>query len=533
MTPAPGPAELRAAKMLIAAIRHHQAGELIEAEQLYRRILAINPQYTASPLLLADTHTNLGAALAAQGRIDEAIQHYRQALELNPRDVGAHSNFGSALAARGQTAEAIAHYQQALASNPNHGPTHNNLGNVLSDLDRTDEAMAHYKKALAINPNYAEALNNLGNTFRTRGHFDQALEHYNRAIAIRPDYAEAHLHRSEIKRFQHGDPEFTALETLASSDALPEHKKIFIHFALAKALDDLGDYTRAFEQLRIGNDLKRARIDYNEPAVLETFPRIAEVFSREFLAQHQDTGDPSSLPIFVLGMPRSGSTLVEQILAGHPQIQAEGELLHLENIVGSLSAGAPPVPFPECAPHLDSEALRQLGQEYLSRLPQASEGKLRIVDKLSGNFLCIGLIRLILPNARIIHTVRDPVDTCLSCYSRLFTSGLHYTYDLAELGRYYRAYAALMNHWRSVLPSGVMLDVAYEDVVNDLETQARRVIDFCGLPWDDRCLDFHRTQRPVKTASAVQVRQPLFRGSVQRWRRYEAGLAPLLAELAK
>ncbi len=519
--------------MLVAAIRHHQAGELIEAEQLYRRILAIDPQPAASPLLLADTHTNLGAALAAQGRIDEATQHYRQALELNPRDVGAHSNFGSALAARGQAAEAIAHYQQALAANPAHGPTHNNLANVLSDLDRTEEAMAHYKQALAINPNYAEALNNLGNIFRAQGHFDEALEHYSRAIAIRPDYAEAHLHRSEIKRFQQGDPALTALETLASSDALPEHKKIFIHFALAKALDDLGDYNRAFEQLRIGNALKRARIDYDEPAVLETFPRIAQVFSREFLAQHRDTGDSSSLPIFIVGMPRSGSTLVEQILAGHPQVQAEGELLHLENIAGSLTAGDPPVPFPGCVPHLDSEALRRLGQEYLSRLPRLSEGKLRIVDKLSGNFLSIGLIRLIVPNARIIHTMRDPVNTCLSCYSRLFTSGLDYTYDLAELGRYYRAYSKLMNHWRSVLPPGVMLEVSYEDVVNDLETQARRMIDFCGLPWDDRCLDFHRTRRPVKTASAVQVRRPLFRGSLQRWRRYEAGLAPLLAELAK
>lgn len=499
-------------------------GRFEDAVESYRRALTLRPDYV-------DAHTNLGAALAALDRTEEAIAHYRRALELNPRDANAHSNLGSALASQGRTEEAIAHYRQALASNPNHGPTHNNLGNALSDLDRTEEAIAHYRQALAINPGFAEPLNNLANIFRAQGRFDEALDHYNRAIAIRPDYAEAHIHRSEIKHFQRGDPELSALETLASSDALPARKKIFIHFALAKALDDLGEYNRAFEHLRNGNALKRARIDYDESAVLELFPRITQVFDRDFLDARKHIGDPSSLPVFVLGMPRSGSTLVEQILAGHPQIQAEGELLHLENMVYSLTAGDPPVPFPECVPHLDSEALRRIGQEYLSRLPKRSEGKLRIVDKLSGNFLSIGLIRLILPNARIIHTVRDPVDTCLSCYSRLFTAGLHFTYDLAELGRYYRAYAGLMNHWRAILPPGVMIDVAYEDVVKDLESQARRLIHFCGLPWDDRCLHFHQTDRPVKTASAVQVRQPLFRDSLGRWRRYEAELAPLLREL--
>jgi hypothetical protein len=175
--------------------------------------------------------------------------------------------------------------------------------------------------------------------------------------------------------------------------------------------------------------------------------------------------------------------------------------------------------------------LRRIGQSYLARLPALAEGKVRIVDKLPGNFLNIGLIRLALPNARIIHTMRHPMDTCVSCYSKLFTFGHHYTYDLAELGRFYRYYSELMTHWRRVLPPGAMLDVSYEDVVDDLEGQARRMIDYCGLPWDDRCISFHRTSRPVKTASAVQVRKPLFRSSLQRWRKYESGIAPLLDEL--
>jgi hypothetical protein len=256
------------------------------------------------------------------------------------------------------------------------------------------------------------------------------------------------------------------------------------------------------------------------------------VFNGSLLERFQGQGDPSLMPIFVVGMPRSGSTLIEQILAGHSQIHGAGELMDLEKAISTvLKARNPPVQYPECVPGLDGAALRRIGQAYLARLPVPAPGKVRIVDKLPGNFLNIGLIRLILPNARIIHTTRNPVDTCMSCYSKLFASGQTFSYDLGELGRYYRSYRELMTHWRSVLPPGSILDVAYEDVVDNLEGEARRLIDYCGLPWDDRCLSFHRTSRVVKTASAVQVRKPLFRSSLQRWRRHEAGLAPLLHEL--
>jgi hypothetical protein len=230
--------------------------------------------------------------------------------------------------------------------------------------------------------------------------------------------------------------------------------------------------------------------------------------------------------VFVLGMPRSGSTLIEQILASHPQIHGAGELEH-----PSGTAGAIPFLFPESVLSLDGGALARMGESYVARLPPRTDGRRLTVNKLPNNFLYIGLIRLILPNARIIHTVRSPLDTCLSCYSTLFTSGQLFSYNLRELGRYYRGYDELMAHWRSVLAPDAMLDVAYEDVVEDLEGQARRLIDYCGLKWDDRCLSFHKTRRAVHTASAVQVRQPLFRSSIDRWRKFQAGLGPLLDEL--
>ena len=473
------------------ALRHHQAGRFDAAVEQFRRALALRPDY-------ADAHNNLGIALTTQGRIDEAIVHYERAIALKPDHADAHNNLGVALAVRG------------------------NL----------DEAMVHYERALAIDPNHAGAHNNLGIAFKDQGRFDDALAQYGRAIAIRPAYAEAHYNRAEIKTFHDGDAELAALRALADRNDLPANHAMYIYFALAKALEDCGDYERAFEHLRKANDLKRRQIDYDEPAVGKFFERISNVFDSSLFDRFQGEGHPSSVPIFVLGMPCSGSTLVEQILASHPQIYGAGELAELEIAANTeWSSNGQTVPFPECIPVLDSAALRRIGQSYLARLPALADGKARIVDKLPGNFFRIGLIRLVLPNARIIHTVRHPIDTCVSCYSKLFASGFDFSYDLAELGRYYRCYIELMAHWRSVLPPGAILDVSYEDVVDDLQGQARRLIDYCGLPWDDRCLNFHKTNRPVKTASAVQVRKPLFRGSLQRWRKYEAHLDPLLHEL--
>ncbi len=484
-------------------------GKLDEAVASHERALALKPDFP-------EAWSNLGNARQAQGNLDAAVACYERALAIHPDYADAHNNLGSLLGSQERIEEAVAHLERALALKPDFASAYNNLANVLASQDRTEEAVVHYEHALALKPDYAHAHNNLANIFKHRGNFEQAAAHYGRAIAIQPDYAEAHYGRAEIKSFERGSADLAALEALAVRD------NPYIHFALAKALEDCGDYARAWEYFRRGNALKRTQIDYDEEATLESFHQIAAAFDRGLFDRFEQQGDPSAVPVFVLGMPRSGSTLVEQILAGHPQIHAAGELTILEKMTAN---------YPQCIPELDAAALRALGQSYLNRLPALADGQVHIVDKLSGNFLRIGLIRLMLPNARIIHTRRDPIDTCVSCYSKLFTSGLFFTYDLAELGRYYRHYSELMAHWRSMLPPNAMLEVSYEDVVDDLEGQARRLIDYCGLPWDDRCISFHKTNRPVKTASAVQVRKPLFRSSIERWRHYEAGLAPLLREL--
>ncbi len=315
---------------------------------------------------------------------------------------------------------------------------------------------------------------------------------------------------------------------------------VYIDFGLGKALEDTGDYRRAFEHFRRGNALKRREIHYDEASSRREFQSIAAMFDNAAFERFRGVAPPSPTPIFVVGMPRSGSTLVEQILASHPQVHAAGELQNLSRLVRAASsaagsqaadvAGSTSQPLGQSQAH--AERLQGIGRAYLASLPALAQGKTpHCRQKPPGNFFNVGLIHLILPNARIIHTMRSPIDTCVSCFTRLFSDGQEFSYDLAELGRHYRRYDELMAHWRAVLPSDAMLDVAYEDVVDDLETQARRLVEFCGLPWDAGCLVFHQTNRPIFTASNVQVRRPLYRTSLARWRRYEADLEPLLTEL--
>jgi len=508
----------------LGAVKQAQ-GKIADAATHYQRALALNPGN-------ADVHNNLANIFKDRGLFREALAHYERALALNPQRVEVHYNLAGALLALGRIDEALAHYRRAVALKPDYADAHNNLGSVLLSQGKLDEAIAHCERAVAINPDHAEAHNNLGNLFAMQARFADAHVQYARAIAIRPDYTEPHFNRAEIKTFQPGDAELAALEALADRQDLPPNQTLYIHFALGKALEDCGDYDRAFAHLAKANTLKRSLIAYDELTVVRRFHRIATVFSSRLLDHFRGEGDPSSVPVFVLGMPRSGSTLIEQILASHPQMHGAGELSALSELVaGIVDPGNPTVPYPECVAGLTGDALRRLGQAYLARLPAVAPGQVRIIDKYPSNFLSIGLIRLILPNARIIHTMRNPVDTCVSCYSKLFTRSVKYSYDLGELGRYYYCYRAMMSHWRSVLPPGAMLDVAYEDVVDDLEGQARRMIDYCGLPWDDRCLSFHRSKRAVRTASVAQVRKPVYRSSLARWRRYEKDLGPLLREL--
>jgi tetratricopeptide (TPR) repeat protein len=466
------------------------------------------------------------------GGINEAVVAWKRAAFLKPDNAGIHINLSAALLAQGNAADAATHAERALILDPDSPNAHNNLGFALAAQGRIDDAMTEYDRELARDRHHAAALNNKGLILKEQGRFDAAMACYGQAIAAEPDFAEAHFNRAEIETFHPGSPNMAALERLVSRNDLSVSQAIYANFGLAKALDDAEEYSRAFEHFQKANSLKRRQIKYDEVSALESFRRVSSVFDANLLDRHAGAGEIASAPVFVVGMPRSGSSLVEQILASHPQVHGAGELNDLESATRSvLNSIDRSYRFPDAIAALDAAGLRHIGQDYLARIPVLGNGTIRIIDKMPDNFFRIGLIRMILPNARIVHTIRNPMDTCLSCYSKLFTYAQYFSYDLAELGRYYASYKMLMAHWSAVLPPGTMLDVVYEDVVDDLEGQARRLIDYCGLPWDDRCLSFHRTRRIVRTASAVQVRQPLFRSSIERWRKYEAWLRPLLEEL--
>jgi hypothetical protein len=323
------------------------------------------------------------------------------------------------------------------------------------------------------------------------------------------------------------------MEALAAkTEGLSKTDRLQLDFALGKAYADLKDYKRSFRHLLAGNTAKRAAISYDERSVFNLFDRIEATFTRELITQKSGSGDPSHMPIFVIGMPRSGTTLIEQIIASHPMVHGAGELQTFNDVILTVrGADGKALGYPDFVPALDAPALRQIGSRYIADVRQLAPTGERVTDKMPSNYYFAGLIRLALPNAKIIHSVRDPVDTCISCFSKLFTAEQNHTYDLAELGRYYKRYERLMAHWHGVLPAESIMDVRYEYVVADLESQARRIIAHCGLPWDDRCLLFHETHRPVRTASATQVRQPIYKSAVGRWRVYEEHLKPLLGAL--
>ena len=500
-------------------------GHLAAAGDKYAEALRLKPDYP-------DALNNLGNVLQEQGRLEEAADRYGESLRLRPEYPQTHYNLGSVLQKQGRLDEAAERYREALRLKPDYPAALNNLGNVLQEQGQAEAAAACYKRALALEPDAPDAYLNLGHALTVSGRLGEAADVFETAIARAPRRGLAYLMLTATGRVTPGSPHVRRMEELAADlDALPEADRMELHFALGAAYADLGDQERSFRHLLAGNRLKRGRVDYDEAGTLALFGRIRAVFGAEFLAAGPRSGISSRTPVFVVGMPRSGTTLVEQILASHPQVCGAGELLDLPHLVKSLGQAGAGAVYPEAVAALPPEHLERLGAAYLAGLRGRAPEAARVVDKLPDNFLRLGLIRLALPGAGIIHVRRDPVDTCLSCFSILFAGRLHYTYDLAELGRFYRAYAGLMAHWRAVLPPGAMCEVRYEDVVADLEGQARRIVAHCGLDWDARCLAFHENKRPVRTASAAQVRRPLYASSVGRWGAFADLARPLLEAL--
>jgi len=498
-----------------------------------RQAEALMPLQRAASLLPHDIDIcyNLGEVLLSSGRTAEAQTHFRRTLALNARHIPALFSMGRALAESAQPLEAEGYYRSALALDPSIAEGHNNLGVLLLDQQRATEAEACFRQALAAKPDFAEAHGNLGLALKELGRLPEAVAAFETAIALRPDFIHAHFTLSTLANLpslRDGQNYLAPLEILQQqAPGMPVPTRVRYWFALGKWREDAGQYDASFAAYREGNRVQHGQIPIDEAAEDALTDRIIATFSRDYLAQAPLPAAPGRPPILIVGMPRSGTTLLEQILASCPGVIGVGEVVDLHEAVRAAMPGGDFANYPAAIPGMGDSALQAIAGNYLHSLQQRAPQAERVVDKLLSNFLFIGLLRRILPGVKIIHAMRHPMDTCFSSFACLFDqSNLNFAYDLGTLGRCFRRYARLMRHWHEVLP-GTILDVRYEDVVADTKGQARRVLDFLGMPWDENCLDFHRNERKVKTVSAAQVRRPIYRSSLSRWRRYEAHLGEL------
>jgi tetratricopeptide (TPR) repeat protein len=519
-------------------------GENERAVESYRRALEREPNLMAA-------HANAATALHVLGRNPEALVHARRAVEIDPASAparitaafveGAISGYDcalaqidallenepddpSAIAARAycllrleRFEDALATAQRGLLLRPNYGLFLESLGCALRGLGRSEEAFAAFDRAYALGHDRAAILVLKASGLLEIGRLDEAQPILEAALEIAPDNAGAWNALTELRSFQPDDPALAEMEALlaGSPNLRAVEARILMHFALGKAYRKAGDRKNAFRHFAAGNALRRGTLAY-DVADDERFARERiDFFTPAKMRELGGAGDSSRAPIFVIGMPRSGTSLVEQILASHPGVHGAGELTLFERAIAEVGTGD----------------LTALGARYLALVDAVAPADKRVVDKLPSNFRHVALLHLALPRARFVHTTRDALDTCFSCYVTNFTGRQDFSWDLAEAGRFYRAYAALTDHWRAVLPPGIMLDIAYEDVVADFEASARTMLAFCGLPWNDAVLRFYQTARLVRTASYNQVRRPIYATSVRAAEDYRTELQPLIDAL--
>jgi tetratricopeptide (TPR) repeat protein len=500
-----------------------EQGKYVEAETAYSTAIELRPDFT-------EAYFNLGDTLMSQKRAEDAEVRYHQALYLNRNFVEAYSHLGVSLKKQGRFAEAEANFRKALELRPDYASAHNNLGNALHDQDRIAEAETCYRQAIKFKSDYPEAYSNLGNTLKSEGRLEEAKEALERAIALKSDFVEPHFGLSVLKTYAQDDPHLAILEKQRPMiDEHPIETQIRYWFALGKVYEDIGRYDESFFAYEQGNSLKHSVLAWDETEDDVMLERMMSVFTKEFFAARPRPTYASKAPIFIVGMPRSGTTLLEQILSTHPGVIGAGELKDMNEVVIGAMPGTDYQQYPNAVSAFSGDEFQRLGEQYIEKVWRNAPEATRITDKMPSNFFYIGMIHLMLPEAKIIHAMRDPMDSCFSCYSRLFNKeNVRFAYDLGTLGRYYARYIKLMRHWHEVLPAGTILDLRYEDMVADTEGQARRLLDYLGLPWDDACLEFHNNKRRVKTASLAQVRKPIYKTSVARWKYYEKHLRPLL-----
>ncbi|MCA3742234.1 MAG: tetratricopeptide repeat-containing sulfotransferase family protein [Curvibacter sp.] len=502
-------------------------GRLAVAEHLLRDRLKARPDDPASLRMLAETATRLG-------RYEDAEALLRRCLELTPGFVPARHNLAVALYRQTRAAEALAETEVLLKADPHHPGYRNLQAASLAQLGEYERAIVVFERLLADFPVQPKGWMSYGHALKTIGRQEPAVAAYRRAISLAPGLGEAWWSLANLKTFRFTPADLDAMRAALAGDDLSDEDRFHLDFALGKALEDAGRDEEAFAAYSRGNALRRSGLDYDAEETHRHVLRSRALFTPAFWAARQDWGCPSPDPIFILGLPRAGSTLVEQILASHPLVEGTMELPDMPALAKRLGARTrreQDSAYPDVLADLDADACRALGEAYLARTsPQRKTDRPYFIDKMPNNFSHVGLIRLILPRARIVDARRHPLGCCFSGFKQHFARGQAFTYDLTDLGRYYADYVALMAHFDAVLP-GHVHRVIYEHMVADPETEVRSLLAYCGLDFDPACLRFYENDRAVRTASSEQVRRPIFTEGLDQWRRFEPWLGPLKAAL--
>lgn len=541
-----------------------------EYEDSKKAIMFYQEAIKACPYMV-ESYNNLGVVLLSQQEFKQALDYFKQAIVIAPHFVEAHCNVGLAFLHLDQVDDALLYFNKTLHLKPDHADAYYGLSKVCLERQDFIEAENYIRKAIAMNPTQVDFYLVLGAICHERGDHLKALSYLDYASSINANLASiamskggvfmetgdiaqaeeqflkvtehpaidtqlsAHYSLVQLRKIKSDHQSLKSLLSMVDHiDELSPEKQPQVYFALGKCFDDLGKWSEAFEFFKKGCDLKRQRIAYDIQEQLQFTQRMIDCLTPETIDYLRTFANTSTLPIFIVGMPRSGSTLVEQVLASHSLVYGAGELKYFSHLVNtSIEHQGNLLRYPEHLLHLSPDMCRTITNQYLTSLRRFSPGATHITDKMLHNFFLIGIIHALLPNAKIIHVQRNPMDTCFSCYTKLFREAQFYSYDLIELGQYYLCYERVMNHWRQILPVHAWLDIHYEDCVQNLDGEAKRLLDFCNLPWDPACLRFYQATRQVRTASFLQVREPVYTSSVERWRRYEQGLQPLIHTLVQ
>lgn len=509
-------------KKLAYAAEHHKAGRIEDAEKAYREILEAKPNHI-------DALRFLAGIVAGKDRVEEAELLLRHAIKLAPDFTLAHMDLGTLLSEAHRHAEATSCFERARDLEPSKPRPQFMLASSLAQSGKTFEATDAYRRVIELRADHAGAWLGLGHNLKTIGHQQEAIEAYRKCIEVRPDNGEVYWSLANLKTYKLSAEDIREMKESLKKDSLSEQSAVNFLFALAKAHEDQGDFDTAWDYYQQGNTRQRASEHYDPVETEVANDELIEVFNVSFLRKRTGIGHSDPAPIFVLGLPRSGSTLIEQILASHSMVEGTSELPYVGRVATSLNRNrADGINYPFSVRELKGANFDALGREYMQRASaHRHSDRPRFIDKMPNNFPSIGFIHLILPNAKIIDARRYPLDATLSCYRQLFAKGQSFVYDLNDIGEYFLQYERMMDHWHQALP-GKVLTLQYEDLVMDLETNVRRLLDHCELPFEASCLRFWQTDRPVRTASSEQVRQPIFTASIHHWRHYTRHIGDLM-----